>query len=363
MKVLFDYSIFYHQKYGGISRYFINLQHQYLKNNINTEIFAPIHSNIYLKDNEKRKFPNFYFKNYPLFTRKIFKSFNQYSSNFFLNFYKPDIIHKTYYGDYQISQKCKKVMTVYDLIHEIYHNDYEKDKNYRPKEKSLNDVDRIICISNKTKKDLINIYKIDEKKIDVIYLGIQKFSDFKLREENQLKKPFLLYVGDRGIYKNFKNFIKAYSISSKLKNDFNIICCGGGKITDQEKKFILDNNIGLSKIDQIDASEKKLSVLYKNASALIYPSLYEGFGLPTLEAMSLSCPVVSSNHEAILEAVGDAAKIFNPNNFEEIKNCIEEVVYSNEQTEILRKKGLERIKNFSWEKCAEETLKTYDRIK
>ena len=355
MKILFDYSIFSHQKYGGISRYFLNLQEQFLKKNIETKIFAPFHKNIFLKQNKNQKLFNFYFKNYPLFTKKIFKNLNHYSSKLFCKVYKPKIIHKTFYNENISNDKCKRILTVHDLIHEIYFNDYNK-------KKALMNIDKIICVSKKTKKDLINLYGVNEKKIDVIYHGIQKFSDYKEKKINKIKKPFLLYVGDRGEYKNFSNFIKAYSLSKKLKDDFDIVCCGGGKLNQNEKKFINNLNICSSKIIQIEGNDNELYNLYKKSSALVYPSFYEGFGLPTIEAMSLGCPVICSNHEAIIESVGDAAKIFDPNSVEEIKNCIENTIYSENELTNLKSKGYERAKLFSWEKCAEETLNVYKKI-
>ena len=147
--------------------------------------------------------------------------------------------------------------------------------------------------------------------------------------ENNFKQPYILYVGDRKKYKNFLNFLKAYSISKNLKR-FLYRCCGGEKITAAEKKIISELKIDISKIIQIDADDSILSNLYKKAAAFVYPSKYEGLGLPPLEAMSLGCPVITSNHEAIIEAVGDAAILFNPEEPEDIKDKIEDVLYSND---------------------------------
>lgn len=360
MKILFDYSIFFHQKYGGISRYFLNLQEQFLKNNNEIKVFAPLHQNIFLKENVIKNPFNIYLDKYPLNTRYIIKNFNHYSSKIFCNFYKPEIIHNTFF-EKNITKKFKKVITVYDLIHEIYPNDYGMRGNYRPKQEALNNADQIICISNKTKEDLIDIYKVDEKKIDIIYLGVQKFNKMEISTLN-LSKPFLLYVGSRSKYKNFNNLIKSFSLSSKLQNDFDIICCGGGKFSELEKNNILNHKINFSKIKQIDVTDDQLHYFYKNASALIYPSLYEGFGLPTLEAMSLGCPVISSNHSAIIEAVGNAAKLFNPNEPEEITSCIEEIVYSKTITDDFIQKGFNRSKFFTWKKCGEETMNVYKKL-
>jgi len=360
MKILFDYSIFFHQKYGGISRYFLNLQEQFLKNNNEIKVFAPIHQNILLKKNVIKNPFNLYLDKYPLYTRSILKKFNHYASKMFYNFYKPEIIHNTFF-EKNITNKFKKVITVHDLIHEIYYDDYDNKKDYRPKQEALANVDQIICVSNKTKEDLIDIYKIDEKKINVIYHGVQKFH--RIQEPNLgSNKPFLLYVGSRSKYKNFNNLVKAFSLSNKLQNDFDIICCGGGKFSELEKKNILNHKIHFSKIKQIDVNDDQLHYFYKNASTLIYPSLYEGFGMPTLEAMSLGCPVISSNHSAIIEAVGDAAKLFNPNEPEEITSCIEEIVYSKESTKDFIQKGFDRSKFFTWRKCAEETMNIYKKL-
>ena len=209
---------------------------------------------------------------------------------------------------------------------------------------------------------MINFYNISENKIEVVYMGIHRFD--KIRDENitKIDSPFILHVGDRKRYKNFSNLIKAYSISSKLQRDFKLICCGGGKLTDSERSNISKLKIDITKIIQIEGSDNQLHYLYKNASAFIFPSKYEGLGLPQLEAMSLGCPVISSNHEAIMEAVGNAAALFNPEEPEDIKFKIEKVLYSSSLISVLKKLGTERSELFSWEKCANETLNIYKKL-
>ena len=297
---------------------------------------------------------------YPIFTRKILKNVNYYTSKIFCKFYKPDIIHNTFFEE-KVIKKFKKVITVYDLIHEIYHDEYGNKINFKPKKTALDNADQIICISNNTKKDLINFYNIDEKKIKVIYLGVQNFNEIN-QINFKFDKPFILYVGTRSKYKNFDKFLKAFSMSNKLQNDFDIICCGGGKFSNLEKKNISNLKIDNLKIKQIDVNDDQLQYFYKNASLLIYPSLYEGFGLPTLEAMSLGCPVASSNHSAIIEAVGNAAKLFDPNKPEDIKFTIENIIYSKEITKDIVTKGYQRSKLFTWKKCAEETMNIYKKL-
>ena len=171
-------------------------------------------------------------------------------------------------------------------------------------------------------------------------------------------KPYILFVGDRSRYKNFKNFIKAYVSSQKLKNDFNIVCFGGASFLTEEINFFKELNIS-QKIIKIDGNDLELNYVFKKARCFVFPSLYEGFGLPLLESMNMDCPVICSNTSCFPEVVNKAAAMFNPNDIENIRYEIESVVFDNERILNLIKKGKENIKNFSWNKCANETLKIY----
>ncbi len=364
MKILFDYNIFSHQKLGGISRYFLNL-HKYINKHpqIYCKIFAPIHLNKFLNTYEKGKGFNFYLKNYPKYTRKLINIINLNSSKIYCKNFKPNIIHKTFFNhNFENNFKIKKIITVYDLIHEIYYRDFKKSEGYLPKKDFLKNVDFIICPSNKTKDDLMHFYNVKPEKIKVIYMGINKFDDVKELEFLKKLKPFLLYVGDRKRYKNFRNLIIALSLKTNILNDFNLICLGGGNFSNTEKELFKKHKIKENKIIQLEGDDNVLFNLYKNAKAFIFPSTYEGLGLPQLEAMSLGCPVISSNHEAIVEAVDNAAELFNPHDPEDIINVIDQTLYSENKLNDLKKRGLERSKLFSLEKCANETLDLYKLI-
>ncbi len=362
MKIVFDYSIFFHQNYGGITRYFLNLYNKLIERNVEAKIIAPLNNNIFLKNHNLDYFSGFYIKNYPRFTRKLFKQYNHMYSKLFTKIYKPNIIHKTFYEkNFTNNNSIKKIITVYDLVHEIYFKEYNNPKDYRPKKIALENIDFIICPSNKTKLDLMNFYNMQENKIKVIYMAPHNFK-INMKFKNNFKKPYILFVGERKRYKNFINFIKAYSLSNNLQKDFSVVCCGGGKISANEKKIISELKIDISNIIQIDGNDNILNSLYLNASAFVFPSMYEGLGLPPLEAMSLGCPVITSNHEAIIEGVGDAAVLFNPKEPEDIKNKIEDVLYSEELKKKLRLLGINRSKLFSWDKCANETLEVYNQI-
>lgn len=284
MKILYDYQIFLNQSAGGPSRYYYNLVSEISKNE-NVNICAPLHVNQYLMNLEKKNLyglniDNFFFKNSPHRMRefikyKILNKINLYFLKKKIIDFKPDIIHRTYYDDYDTNLPV--VLTVYDLIHEKFHENYGQEKNYRPKKKAIERADIIICISDSTLKDLNYYYNVNNKKTEVIYLGTSignRILNIKNLKEN-IEEKYLLFVGKRTGYKNFISFAQAYSKSAKLQKDFRIKCFGGGKLTKYEKSLLYNLRIPTNKIDFINGDDEKLINLYKNASALVYPSKYE----------------------------------------------------------------------------------------
>ncbi len=365
MKILFDYRSFSLQKIGGISRYFIELNKKFQNNKIQSRIFAPIHRNDFLKNEKNNSKINIYLKNYPPFTSGLIDNYNFYLTNFILNYEKPNILHQTYYSDRKFSinkKKTKVILTVYDLIHEIFYKDFGFKNSHRPKLKSLNQADYIICISKKTKEDLLKIYDLPESKVKVVHLGFAQLNKYEEIKSGFLTFPYILFVGSRKRYKNYFNLLKAYSISCKLKKDFKIVCFGGGEFSLEEKKIVSDLNIDQKQIYQINGDDKILNYLYRNAELFVFPSLYEGFGLPTLEAMGNQCPVLLSSISVFKEISNNSAAYFDPYSPESIKNTIEETIYSETKKNILKKRGLENIKKFTWDKCAAETIEAYKKI-
>ena len=360
MKICFDYEIFWKQKLSSIgSRYYFNLIQNLAKYE---ELDLKVYAGFYLDEKISELSNDIVFgkriKNRIPFTGKITEKFNSTFTNYKISKFCPDIIHKTYYSNNVPKNKSKIILSVMDLWHEKNSN-----YNYMPKRNSINIADHIICISNNTKKDLVKIYEVDPNKVTVIYLGIENFEKYKTIPVSKSKdKPYLLYVGARGRYKNFGNFVEAFSRSKNLKNDFNILCFGGGNFTKDEEFLFRKNKIQHLVFKSKKNDDQTLYNLYKNAMCLVFPSSHEGFGLPPLEAMSLGCPVISSNYEAILEGVGNAAALFDPFQIEEIKAQLEKTLYSREIIEKLIKNGISQTKKFSWKKCAEETLEIYKRL-
>ena len=249
------------------------------------------------------------------------------------------------------------------MIHEIFHKDFAiNDKTSKQKKSSIKRADHIICISKNTRNDLLEICKINPAKISVVYLASSLGLAPDTSNDLIITAPYILYVGDRGGYKNFRRVLAAYAKSSKLKADFHLVCFGGGVFKSAELEEIRSLNLNLSKVIQISGNDTLLANLYTNAHVFVYPSLYEGFGIPLLEAMSLRCPVVCSNTSSLPEVAGEAAEFFAPYDVEHIIHALEKVVYSNDRSTDLLRLGLERVKKFSWDRCASQTYEIYSTL-
>ena len=360
MKIRFDHRIFISQQFGGISRLFVVL-FSFLKSNTDLDIkfLVLFHFNNYLK---KINIENLIFlKNINKVYYHFAKSINKLYEFISLILFPPDILHMTYYGKipYHL-KKTKVVVTVYDMIHELYPKQFS-DRSRLIKKKCIINADLIIAISENTKNDLIKLYDINPSKIKVVYLGFKSFnnlsSPIKLNSKI-LQTPFILFVGQRSGYKNFSGFIKAYISSDFLKTNYNIVSFGGGVFSDEELKMFKSYNIN-NKIFHLSGSDNVLKSRYENAALFIYPSKYEGFGIPPLEAMSCGTPVCCSNVSSIPEIVNDAAVFFHPDKDKEIANALISVLKSDRTKKDLILKGKKRLNFFSWEKSSNESLAAY----
>ena len=233
----------------------------------------------------------------------------------------------------------------------------------RRKRAAVSRASHVICVSENTRRDLLELYELDPSKVSVVHHGydVLKASVGPGGTASAFNKslPFLLYVGERGFYKNFKAFLCAYAGSVWLHKNFRIICFGGGNFKADELMLIRELDIKPSQIQQVGGGDNVLAVLYQNAAAFVYPSLYEGFGIPPLEAMALGCPVICSNTSSIPEVVGDAGEYFEPEHVESIRAAVENMLQSSERRAELIQKGFKKCAEYSWDRCASETLDIY----
>jgi len=284
--------------------------------------------------------------------------------------YQVDVYHGPNYILPIFSDK-KMVLTVYDTI--SFSNWYKSISRYRVQKLlslSSKRADRIIAGSENSKKDIIAILGIPEEKIKVIYIGVDK--EYKVindpsklnvvRAKHNISKKFILHVGSMSPRKNIPRLIEAYSkLPLELLKEYELVLVGGkswrsGEIVAKIEQLGLRNGVIFTDF----VEEDDLPLLMNAASLLAFPSLYEGFGIPPLEAMACGVPVVASNVSSIPEVVGDAALLFDPYNVEEMTALICEVLTDEELRDDLVRRGFERVKGFSWGKAAQETLAVYD---
>jgi glycosyltransferase involved in cell wall biosynthesis len=364
MKITYDYQTFNLQEYGGIPRYFYEIATR-LSNvsGVDASILAFSYINQYLKDSPSGLVTGMQRPVLPK-TGQAFGAINKELSRLWLRYQKTDILHETYYSRYGVAPNdCTIILTVYDMIHEKLSSSVtiDSDRTRKLKESAVRRADHIICISESTKTDLLEFIDVDPAKVSVIHLGHSFIKSTPIYSD--IPDPYILYIGLRQGYKNFNGLLRAYAASSKINSNFKLLCFGSHPFSKDEMKLINELNLTENQVIYAGRQDKMISHLYSNASAFIYPSLYEGFGIPPLEAMNFGCPVICSNLSSIPEVVGDAGELFDPYSINSIVTAMENVLFSTERTHELIQKGAIRKEMFSWDKCANETLQLYYSLK
>ncbi len=359
MKILYDHQMFLKQKYGGITKYFCELMKNLPKGN-SYDLSVLFADNQYLKDYNFKKI------NLPLpekdfrgkgRLRTSFYNINKSYSKFKISSNGYDVLHPTYYDPYFL-QDLKKpyVVTVHDLIEFKFQAQYQAESLIPAMTKIITKANRIISISENTKRDLIQILGIPEEKIDVIYHG---YNAPKIRSQPSGLGRYILYVGVRRGYKNFSKLAKAFSELSRKDQDLKLVCAGQ-PFNIEELEELKALRI-LEKTFVFGVNEQKLNELYANALAFVYPTLYEGFGMPVLEAFSNNCPVCVSNTSALPEVAGNGAEYFDPTKQDSIQEAIKKVAYDSKHRQYVIEEGKKQLMKFSWGKCSAKTVETYQK--
>ena len=269
-----------------------------------------------------------------------------------------DLFHPTYYNDYFLkSLKKPFIITVHDLILFKFENTFFKLSPLKQQMESvIKKANRIIAISENTRKDLIEILNINPDKIDVIYHGYNKTVTYK---KLQNYGRYILFVGRRSLYKNFLTFAKAVIKLLNKEKDLNLVCVGPA-FNAEETAFFEKFDIS-DQVIAVNVDDDSLNSLYSNALVFVFPSLYEGFGMPILEAFANSCPVCLSNTSCFPEIAENAGVYFDPYSQESILDSIEKVIYDKGFADKMVQAGQRRVMNFSWEKTARETISSYQK--
>lgn len=371
MKILYDTEIFDLQIFGGISLYFFKL-FDYFSKDKNIDFTVPIvySDNQYIRNSNLLKPMSFYGHDF-LFRKQLTKFFTfQNGINTVEQLKKQnfDLYHPTYFNLNFLNYLNNKpfVLTIHDMTVEVLPEYFIFDKNtentVKTKKYLIEKAARIIAISENTKKDILEFANIDENKIDIVYHGKPFESVEKTENIDYLPEKYILFVGQRSKYKNFVSFISAISEILLKDQDLYLICAGGFNFSRTEKEIINSLNLSNKILYTGIESENKLISLYKNASCFVFPSLYEGFGFPILEAFQCGCPLVCSNTSSFPEVAEDAACYFDPYDEISIKVSVENVIYDQNLRNNLIEKGYKQVENFSWYKTTEKTKKVYEKV-
>ncbi len=287
------------------------------------------------------------------------------------------LFHSTDFNGIPVSKKFKTVATLYDLIPLSFSETYLKNKpwdirwGYKSMLKRYQRADHIISISEATKRDAIRFLGISEDRITVVPLAFDKRLFYPLEDSKAIKKVkmkydfperYFLYSGSLESHKNIERILKAYRSLSDLPDGFIFIGIHSEKQREsffyQIKEFKLAERVKhLGYVEDGD-----LSALYCGATAFVFPSLKEGFGLPALEALACGCPVISSNLSAMPEVIGDAGILIDPYDEKALKESMVKLSSDERLREQLKAKGLKQASSFSWERCAQRTLEVYRKI-
>lgn len=358
MQVLLNNSLFFHQKYGGVSRYSSCIIIELLKKKINIDVIAPIYKNNYLKNIKDLNIKGIYLPRYP--NLQILRNINLKLINNYKKKFRGNIVHDLYYPEKLNNHNKKKILTVHDTIHEKFSDLYSND-HMKFRKEIIKNIDIFICVSNNTKENLKEFYKVADDKIFVVSHGYNHLNNIdtnNLLIKNISNKPFILYVGGRLKYKNFKLLIDAYSKNKMIQDEFNLICYGGEKISEDEKNYF--RKLGIEKnIIKIDGNDNILKQLYLNAKLLVSTSMYEGFGMTILEAVSLKCPVLANNIKVFEEIYKDSINYYEFNTLDSLIYQLEEILINhkyNFNEETLNNVLLEN----NWKNSVNKTIQIYN---
>lgn len=269
-----------------------------------------------------------------------------------------------------VESRVPQVALAHDMNHELYPELYADDRGCwlrRQYREYLGRATRIIAVSERTKRDIVRFYSLDSSIIDVVYHATDRAVYYPerdhaaltlLRAAAGLTEPYLLYVGGRWTYKNFRTLLEAFAKSS-LKEKLMLAVAGPAWSRSEVQQL---QELGLEAYVRLihNPLDADLRTLYSYASAFIYPSRHEGFGIPLLEAMACGTFVLASDTEVFREVAGDAAMYFDPDNATEMSRKLEAALDEPTRQEYIAR-GFDRIEQFSWDKCVDQTYEVYEK--
>lgn len=368
MRVLFDHQIFSHQRFGGASRYFHELMNVFDQRGEPAFDLGVMRSpNQYLRDAR-------YYRGRTSDRAGMAARFTTYARNELATRLaarrNPDVFHATFYipATVRAARRSKLVITVLDMIPERFPEYFPATGLYgrfvtrrwiEGKRLLCERADAILAISEHTKADVVSFYGIDPARITVTHLGNRLADSGDAAAPAGFPARYVLFVGTRNTYKNFGVVLEA--IATLDDPAIGLACVGGGAFDAGERAQI--ERLGLAaRVVQRDVADSELAACYAHALAFVFPSRYEGFGIPILEAFACGCPALLANASCFPEIAGDAARYFDPDDATALGSALAEVIADRAVAEALRAKGRDRARAFTWEATARRTADVYRKV-
>lgn len=357
--VVFDHQIFVTQRYGGISRYFFELARALPEvGDVHPTIIAPFHVNEYLHGRPAGMLSRPYCPHPARGLRHRVRALAPLVS-LLTRARAPRIMHETYYDGIGLRiSGMRTVATLHDMTFErfpeLFDNAVERTSN---KLAALRRADRVICASEHSRCDLLERFPEFTDRCVVVHHGVTQ--PIGSTDDTDLPQPYLLFVGTRGGYKNFALFAQAFGASPWLRENFYLVLFGGGALTTAERAMLAEAGVKADRVIQRHGDDATLQAAYRGAAALVFPSLYEGFGMPLLEAMVNGCPVLCSHASCFPEVAGDAAIYFNAEDIESTRHVLETALSDKNALSTLVERGTQRARGYSWFDCAAHTAAVY----
>jgi glycosyltransferase involved in cell wall biosynthesis len=360
MQICYDGTIFSTQAYGGINTYFSNLLSR-LPEDVEARVILTEDGRGVPPDSPRTKVeraPATRIWPMPLAAR-----INRHIYRRRLNEAGTDILHPTYYslltGLPIEGIRPPIVLTVWDMIHELYPEQYDPTGlKTAIKKKAILAASAILCISEATKRDLLSFYRIPESRIRVTLLapGLKRPTDGAADTTPQA--PYFLYVGGRKFHKNFDGLLRAFARVASAVDDVTL-CVVGRPFNASEGRLLDELRLADRVKHRGQVDDALLAVLYSHSVALVYPSLYEGFGIPPLDAMVCGTAVIATDSSSLPEVVGNAALLFDPERGGDLEEKMVAITRSPALRDRLVAAGREWVKGFSWDKTADSTFAVY----
>lgn len=358
VRVALSHEAFRMQRHGGVSRYATELHRGLLARGHQSEILAGFHRNEHLAALRDVRGLDISRIRPAIAAKAVTKLLDPAIERAWVARLGPGtVLHRTYYSG-RVPKRRPLAVTVYDMIHERFPADFRPDDpTARWKRKLCEAADVIFAISDTTRDDLLERVAVDSGRVVVTPLGVRPPPRRPARVDDD--RPTVLYVGDR--YRRYKNFDLVLQALTRLDTPIRLVCFGGGPFSAVEQSRIANQGLA-DRVLWRSGDDGELAASYVAAAVMVYPSQFEGFGLPVLEAMANGCPVVCADRGPLPRIVGSAGWLFDPGSVDALVDALSTVVADRELSLRMSEAGYARACEYSWDRTVETTLCGYSLV-